>query len=352
MQTPRKPFKQAWLWLGLFAALPLLAAPDPAGVSVLRFDWQDASRNRAVPARLFLPPASTAACPVVIFSHGLGGSREGYTYLGTNWAAAGLAVCHIQHVGSDDSVWRGNANAMASMRRAAADLSEILNRPRDVSFAIDELTRLNADAHSPLFRRLDLTRIGVAGHSFGAYTALAAAGRSLESPSGRTLDVHDPRITACIAMSAPARGSPLERASYARFTVPCLHMTGTADASPIGDTTPAQRRIPYDACPGPDQYLIIFKDADHMVFSGRGSRVLEPAAYPPIQALIVRTSLAFWKACLMQDAAARTWLGGDALPKALGAAATLERKQDAHGVLDRNHGAPYSAPLTGDGDHR
>ena len=47
-------------------------------------------------------------------------------------------------------------------------------------------------------------------------------------------------------------------------------MTGTKDSSPIGETTPEERRVPFDHTNGADQFLITFKDGDHMIFSGRG----------------------------------------------------------------------------------
>ena len=43
------------------------------------------------------------AVPLVVFSHGIGGSRLGYTWLGRNFARHGIASLHLQHVGSDRS---------------------------------------------------------------------------------------------------------------------------------------------------------------------------------------------------------------------------------------------------------
>ncbi len=46
--------------------------------------------------------------PLVVFSHGIGGSRQGYSYLGKHWSARGVASLHVQHIGSDAALWRGN----------------------------------------------------------------------------------------------------------------------------------------------------------------------------------------------------------------------------------------------------
>src|SRR6266487_2307473 len=47
----------------------------------VRVDWHDAARNRDVPAKIYFPAASAGPFAVIIFSHGLGGTREGYEYL-------------------------------------------------------------------------------------------------------------------------------------------------------------------------------------------------------------------------------------------------------------------------------
>ena len=56
------------------------------------------------PIRVYLPAAGTPA-PVVLFSHGLGGSREGNAFMGRHWAQRGYVAVFLQHPGSDDGVW-------------------------------------------------------------------------------------------------------------------------------------------------------------------------------------------------------------------------------------------------------
>jgi len=75
---------------------------------VTDFDWVDQARSRPVPARLYWPTAATSemSVPLVVFSHGIGGSRQGYSYLGKHWSARGVASLHVQHVGSDAALWR------------------------------------------------------------------------------------------------------------------------------------------------------------------------------------------------------------------------------------------------------
>src|ERR1700722_20103770 len=75
----------------------------PREVEELKLEWKDAKRERAVPVKVYLPKGE-GPFPVVIFSHGLGGSRDGYEYLGRHWASHGYVGVHLQHLGSDSSV--------------------------------------------------------------------------------------------------------------------------------------------------------------------------------------------------------------------------------------------------------
>src|SRR3990167_3022459 len=77
-------------------------------VEEISFDWVDQNRSRVVPALLFKPAHQQKAKALIVFSHGLGGSKERYAYLGQYWASQGYASLHVQHDGSDRKVWRGN----------------------------------------------------------------------------------------------------------------------------------------------------------------------------------------------------------------------------------------------------
>jgi predicted dienelactone hydrolase len=74
-------------------------AYEPSGseheVAIARFDWRDSARDRDVPVKIYYPKDLGGPVPVVIFSHGLGGSREGYEYLGRHWAGCGFVSVHV-----------------------------------------------------------------------------------------------------------------------------------------------------------------------------------------------------------------------------------------------------------------
>lgn len=304
------------------------ARPGPLSVATIEYDWHDDARNRDVPVKIYHPATNTAPWPIILFSHGLGGSREGYEYLGRHWASHGYVSVHPTHVGSDTSVLRGSSQPFQAMQRAAADPRNAINRPGDVSFVIDRLTALKR-ADERFKGRLALEKIGIAGHSFGGYTALAAAGQLLPGPGGKSVSLGDPRIKAAIAMSAPARQRDnllLDR-SYGAIKIPCFHMTGTKDDSPIGETRAADRRIPFDHMTGADNYLLTLSGGDHMVFSGRRLRPGDGARDARFHELILAGTTAFWDAYLKGDAAAKAWLESGGFKASVGADGAFEQKK-------------------------
>lgn len=311
---------------------PAWAVTGTFKVAELLYDWQDLARaKRPVPVKIYYPDGAAAKgpFPLIVMSHGLGGTREGYKYLGTWWAAHGYIVVHPQHVGSDDQVWRGKAEPMKEMKQAAASLSNAVNRPRDISFVIDRMLELNKDVASPFKGRVDPARIGVAGHSFGAYTTLAVAGERFPVPGNPDQNMADPRVKAVVPMSAPVspKAKRAAAATFGPIAVPCLHMTGTKDDSPIGNSKAADRRIPFDNMSKADNYLVTFKDGDHMIFSDHDKRFGDRSKDPAFRLLIQQASTAFWDAYLKGDAKAKTWLGAaDGFAKALGAYGIWEKK--------------------------
>jgi predicted dienelactone hydrolase len=297
--------------------------PGPFAVATVLYDWTDSSRSRPVPVKVYYPKTGKGPFPVIVFSHGLGGSRENYEYIGRHWASHGYVSVHVQHLGSDDAVWRGSANPARDMARAAADPHNALARPLDVTFVLNQIEKLNRTA-SPFKGRLNLKAMGMAGHSFGAWTTLAVAGQVFGR--ARELSLADPRVKAGIDMSppVPGNGQDLDRA-YGGIKIPILHMTGTLDDSPIGDTQAGERRIPFDHIRGVDQYLVTFEGGDHMIFSGRARREPQPKD-ELFQELIRAGSVAFWDAYLKGDARAKDWLMRGGYAAALGEDGRLEQK--------------------------
>ena len=161
-----------------------------------------ARRDRVIPVLIYLNRNREKPRPVIIFSHGLGGSREGYEYLAQYWSKAGWLVVMVEHPGSNRDILR-SAAPMVAMKRAAVDPANAVNRPKDISFAIDMLEKLN-QSEGPWQGWCDLQKIGVGGHSFGAYTAMVVAGMSLALPDSTKVSFVDPRVKAALVLSPTA----------------------------------------------------------------------------------------------------------------------------------------------------
>lgn len=292
------------------------AAPGPSVVTATLLDWHDRERSRPVPVKIYAPATGAGPFPVIVFSHGLGGSREGYEYLGRHWASWGYVSVHVDHLGSDTAALKKGGRLLKNLREDAGDPRNAVARPLDVRFVLDQLEKLNQGG-SPLSHRLDLTRIGMAGHSFGSWTTMAVAGQ------GGAFT--EPRVKAAIAMSTPAPRQKDYARVYRDVHIPILHMTGTEDDSPVGDTKAAERRIPYDHIQGADQYLVTFQGGDHMIFSGRFLESERPKD-PLFHSLILQGTTAFWDAYLKGDAAAKAWLAQGGYAAALGKDGKLEEK--------------------------
>ena len=267
----------------------------------------DAGRERDIPVRVYLP-AKTAAAPVVLFSHGLGGSREGSVYLGEHWAARGYAAVFLQHPGSDDSVWKNASpgEVMQAMKQAAS-VKNFLLRVEDVPAALDQLDRWNTDKTSPLAGRLDMKRIGMSGHSFGAITTEAVSG---ETMPGNGQGFTDARIRAAGVMSpSPPRTLSVDEA-FGAVKIPWLLMTGTKDVAPIGNADAKSRLTVYPALHGAPKYEVVLFNAEHSVFTDRALPGDQEPRNPNHHRVIQALTTAFWDAYLRGDAAALAWLNG------------------------------------------
>lgn len=283
--------------------------------------WRDAARGRDLPLRVRWPDGS-AACGLVIHSHGLGGSREGGDVFGRAWRDAGLAVIHVQHPGSDRETLR---EGVAALRRAAS-ADQLLARVGDLRFVLDEVLRRAREPGAP-WARVQPDAIGASGHSFGAQTVLGLAGKAYPR---RGPVLAEPRFAAFAAFSpAPGRGEP--RAAGAPFgdlQRPLLLLTGSLDGDPLGQAFGGEDRARvYDGLPaGRDRRALLWLDgADHMTFGGNGEQRIAGLAGPngraratrepreartlsleaAHHALIARITALWWRGRLLGDAQAR-----------------------------------------------
>lgn len=291
------------------------SATGPFAVDRADATWRDGTRQRDVPVRIYTPrvidrsAAAKPGFPVILFSHGLGGSREGGKRWGEHWATHGYVVIAMQNAGSDESLWKGSAHPdRTRAMKSAISLNNAGLRVGDVRFVIDEAIR-RALAGEVAFALADVKRIGMSGHSFGSQTTMAVSGQRVDNLGGQSgLDL---RITSAIAFSPNARNKRNLARQYGDIRIPVFSITGTADGSILGDGTRYQDRLlPFENMAPGGKYLAVFDAGDHMVFGGHefGLRRAETARDREIQAAVKAGSLAFWNATLKDDATARRWL--------------------------------------------
>lgn len=278
--------------------------------------WHDPARARDLPVRVRWPDATTASppLPVVLFSHGLGGSVDAGTVWATAWARAGCVVIHMQHAGSDLPAVRAAATSASDLRalRQLASPAQLVARIRDVVFVLDEIGRRHSGAR-PGWADIRPTHIGMSGHSFGALTTMAMAGQRF--PGVEPID--ETRLSAFMPFSASLPTAGDAARAYAAIHRPLLTITGTRDDDVIGTGATPERRIAvFAALPPGDKAQLVLQDADHMTFSGQTelafarwpraqiTRTLQAAH----QATAAAISTDWWRAWLMNDAGARVRL--------------------------------------------
>ncbi len=288
---------------------PLAIELSPALPAPLDLDVVDEGRERTIPVRVWLPSHDRPA-PVILFSHGLGGARDGNAYLGRHWSARGYCVVFLQHAGSDEAVWRDLPfpERLPALRKAI-NLSTTLDRYRDVPAVLDRLDAWNGEAGGPLDGRLDPARVGIAGHSFGAVTAQGVTG---QRTADRRMPFTDRRIGAALLMSPSLPRIGDGQSAFGSIAIPWMIMTGTEDDSPVGNATPESRREVFASLPPGEKYELVLFQGEHQAF---GDRVLPGSKRPRDpnhHRVVLALSTAFFDAFLRGDKAALGWLESDA----------------------------------------
>lgn len=239
--------------------------------------------GRRVPVKVHLP-AGDGPVPVVLVSHGAGGDWDTHLAQAQHLASHGYAVLCLEHVGSNRAMVAGSFQLMKIMEGMTRDADEVLGRPRDVRFAIDRAAEWNG-SYETLRGRLDLDRVGMMGHSFGAFTTLAVCGMRpavdwlsprVEPGKGLGPDLRDERVRCGVALSPQGVGAPFFiRESFGSLAAPLLGMTGTLDKQQGG--LPAEnRREAFALWPAGPHRLVWLTNARHIDFTdSTGIRRLE-----------------------------------------------------------------------------
>lgn len=182
-------------------------------------------------------PAS-GPCPVVVFSHLSLGHRRASTFLCTHLSSHGYVVAALDHSEVVAPELAAAADETAEQRAARA-ASWVDSRVPDVRFLLDELL----DGRTPGLPALDPGRVGIVGHSFGGWTALAAP------------DV-EPRFGSVVALAPGGSSDPKPGVLRAPLPfrwprdVPTLYLVADRDTPlpldgmyELFDRTPATKRM-------------------------------------------------------------------------------------------------------------
>ena len=301
---------------------------EPRRVTLSKGGWVDEKRaGRIVPYKIYIPDALAGdpeRFPVVVWSHGLGGTRDGAGFISRYVAAHGYVVVHVQHIGTDSVLWEGMpGHPWDNIRKAHIIRKTSLARYRDIPFALKSLRAMPADQTA----RMDLTNMGMSGHSLGALTTQLMAGQRVVRRN-RHYELYQPDFKAGILYSpVPARRDPRDPGFvYGGIRIPLLHMTGTDDQSPIKGFGVDKRVEVYTHANGADQMLLMIENGDHMVFNGsRGGLAANPQRDRQ-EEMIKVISLAWWDWYLKNDMAAYDWLHGIGIKNFIGRDATIDEK--------------------------
>jgi len=280
--------------------------------------FSDPVQQRVIEIRIHVP-VGTGPYPVIVFSHGSLCSFALYDQITTNWAAHGYAVIMPQHL-----------DALESPPPAGPpDLQKLLSsRIRDLSFVLDVLPEIAARAGDP--ELFDDRHLAVAGHSFGALTALIKVGLALKPGEylfpGSTADA---RFTAGISMSGVGPLPPLTADAFTHLNTPVLVTGGTRDEGNIGagPVFPWEWRMSaYTLAEPGDKHSLVINDADHYLggLIARTDRGGE--ADPDGVAILAAVTAAFLDASIKKLQPAAEWLATADMPRLTGGRATLEHK--------------------------
>jgi predicted dienelactone hydrolase len=241
----------------------------------------DRDHQREIPVDLFYSAETRG--PLVVLSHGFAADRNFLSYLALHLASHGLSVVTLEHPGSNiENLAEISFNLSPNDLLAA---SELVDRPKDISFVLDELERLNQD-WGYLSGKFNTQQVTVIGHSLGGYTALALAGGELDlkelrnfcqnlSPLGRSpadwlqcaavklpeskLRLRDERVARVIALN-PVIGQLFGKQGLAKVETPTLIFSSSEDA--IAPSLDHQLR-PFEQLRG-EKYLVTAIGATHM----------------------------------------------------------------------------------------
>lgn len=291
-------------------------SPEPGSHKVVlkRGEFVDHSRGgRIVPYKAYVPTDhGLDRVPVILWSHGFGGNRDGAAFISRYLASYGYVLFHMTHDGTDSSLWEGKPeHPWDVLRKVKIGRETTLARFHDVPFVMDQLPQWVAE-QDEIKDSADISRFGMSGHSFGAMTTQVMAGQMFPNAQNELISLRDDRISCGVLYSpvpiAHLAGDVPPADLYSSIDIPLLHMTGTDDSSPLEDFGYEQRLIIHKHADHPEQYIQVLEQGDHMVYNGTRGKLNANPMRELHEDEIKMGALTFWDAYLKDDARAKAWL--------------------------------------------
>lgn len=246
--------------------------------------FNDPKRDRVFFAELYRPQTNNYV-PVIVISPGLGADGNNFGYLAEHLASYGFAVITVNHSGSDRAQVE---KFLKGINREIMEAQEFINRPIDISFLLDELAQIESNK-SISDRSLNLEQVGVIGHSFGGYAAMALAGAeldfsyleqnckteskqtqlynfslllqciALELSNNNRYQLSDSRVKAVFAIN-PTISSVFGQKGLSKIKIPITLVSGTKDF-----VTPAliEQIIPFTWLEKTEKHLLLIEKGGH-----------------------------------------------------------------------------------------
>lgn len=266
-----------------YAKLPDIREMGKYEVKKEKWQLTDSTRNRSFYVDVFVPQGVADNTPVIVFSHGLASRPEDYAENLNYLASKGFLVAAPQHIGSDAIYFK---EMFEGLNKNIFARDEFINRPKDISFVIDELERRNPNEFQG---KLNLKNVGVLGHSFGGYTVLALAGatidfdylqqscdrlysglnpaillqcRALELPR-EDYNFRDPRVSAVFAAN-PVNRFIFGENGISKITIPMMLGSGSDDPA----TPPVfEQALPFTWLNSENKYWALIEGQAHVNFN-------------------------------------------------------------------------------------
>ncbi|MEM7579763.1 MAG: alpha/beta hydrolase [Cyanobacteria bacterium P01_A01_bin.80] len=286
-----------------FAQLPDLRQPSKYGeVKIEELQLQDRKRNRSIPVDIYLPQRNQGrkpdTTPLVVISHGIAGDRRSFAHVGQHLSEYGFAVAVLEH--PDDS--SGKFDRFFKGLGGLPDPKRFINRPQEITLLLDELEQ-RKQRNPELFGNINVSEVGLIGHSMGGYTALALSGADLNlslleqkcpentsfnvstllqcratelsTPSSNTsISLQDKRVKAVLAIN-PVTSWLLGQEELSKVKIPAMIIAGKDDI--VSPPIPEQIR-PFTWLSSPEKYLVVIKGGTH--FSVLNGETLEDKTIP------------------------------------------------------------------------